>query len=114
MKTWVPAAAQSRTPRLGTGMGVLENLFRWSAKIGLLVDTTANHFFRSRHPASQFTAEQRDCAEQAGANDAEIENAIEGRPTVATLIAPITADVKPDSADLTALDEREIQRRRDL
>jgi hypothetical protein len=110
----VPEAAQSRTPRLGTGIGVLENLFRWSAEIGLLVDTTANHFFRSRHPKSQFTAEQRESAEQAGVTEAEIENAIESPATARSLVVPITADVNVDPDAQTALDEGEIQRRRDL
>ena len=114
MKAWVPAAAQSRMSRLGAGIGVLENFFRWFTEIGLLVDTTANHFFRSRHPASQLAAEQREGAEQAGATEPALENAIESTATATSPMVPITADVKVDPDALTALDEGEIQRRRDL
>jgi hypothetical protein len=123
MKAWVSAdATESSTPRSGTSMGVLEKFLRWFAEIGLLVNTVAGHFLRPKHPASQFTAEQRDKGdpEEAGAVVTAIENAI-GNPTTAKsltvpipLTVPITADVKVAPEALSALDQEEIQRRRDL
>jgi hypothetical protein len=123
MKAWVPAdAADSSTPRSGTSTRALEKILRWFAEIGLLVNTVAKHFLRPKHPVSQFTAEQRDKGgpEEAGAVATAIENAI-GNPTTAKsltvpipLTIPLTADVKVDSEALSALNEAEIQRRRDL
>jgi hypothetical protein len=104
------------TPKPGISIGVLEKFLRWFAEIGRTVSTVTKHFLRPRHPESQFTAEQRaeDGAEEAGAVATATENAI-GNPTTAkSLTVPITADVKvgPDAA--IALDQEEIQRRRNL
>jgi hypothetical protein len=114
MKAWAPAAAESRTPRLGTGIGVLENFFQWCAEIGLLA--TGNHFFRKRHPASQFTADQRDKGgpEEAVAVASPVESALGNSTTTKSVMVPITAEVKADLDALIALDQDEIQRRRDL
>ena len=117
MKAWVPAdPAESNAPRPGISIGVLEKFLRWFAEIGRTVNTVTKHFLRPRHPASQFTTEQRaeDGAEDAGAVATATENAI-GNPTTAkSLTDPITADVKvgPDAA--IALNQEEIQRRRNL
>ena len=117
MKAWVPAdPAESKTPKPGISIGVLEKFLRWFAEIGRTVNTVTKHFLRPRPPASQFTAEQHaeDGAEEAGAVATATENAI-GNPTTAkSLTVPITADVKvgPDAA--IALDQEEIQRRRNL
>jgi len=118
MKAWMPAdPAESNTPKPGISIGVLEKFLRWFAEIiGRTVNPVTKYFLRPRHPASQCTAEQRaeDGAEEAGAVATATENAI-GNPTTAkSLTVPITADVKvgPDAA--IALDQEEIQRRRNL
>ena len=117
MKAWVPAdPAESNTPKPGISIGVLEKFLRWFAEIGRTVNTVTKHFLRPRHPASQFTAEQRaeDGAEEAGALATATENAI-GYPTTAkSLTVPITADVKVGPDAPIALDQEEIQRRRNL
>ncbi|HEY6389505.1 MAG TPA: hypothetical protein VIX91_27800 [Candidatus Acidoferrum sp.] len=117
MKAWVPAdPAESNTPKPGISIGVLEKFLRWFAEIGRTVNTVTKHFLRPRHPASQFTVEQRaeDGAEEAGAVATAIENAI-GNPTTAKpLTVPITADVKVGPDAPIALDQEEIQRRRNL
>ena len=102
--------ADANTPRPGTSTGLLEKLLRWLAEIRLVAN-----FLQPRHPASQFTVERRvkDGADEAGAVATVIENAI-GNPTVEKTIAvPITA-VKVDPGALIALDQEEIQRRRNL
>jgi hypothetical protein len=70
MKASVPAdPAEPTTPKPGISIGVPEKFLRWFAEIGRTVNTVTKHFLRPRHPASQFTAEQRaeDSAEEAGA-----------------------------------------------
>ena len=102
--------ADANTPRPGTSTGLLERLLRWLPRFRLVAN-----FLQPRHPASQFTVEQRvkDGADEAGAVATVIENAI-GNPTIEKTIAvPITA-VKVDPGALIALDQEEIQRRRDL
>ncbi|MFZ1151955.1 MAG: hypothetical protein WAR76_19845 [Xanthobacteraceae bacterium] len=117
MKAWVPAdRAESNTPKPGISIGVLEKFLRWFAEIGRTVNTVTKHFLRPRHPASQFTAEQRaeDGAEEAGAVATATESAI-GHPTTGkSLTIPITADVKVDPDAPIALDQEEIQRRRNM
>jgi hypothetical protein len=77
----------------------------------------AKHFLRSRHPASQFTAEQRHL-EEAGVIAAATENAV--LTTTQSFTVPVTAEVKVhadaqiDSAASTVPDQEEIQRRRNL
>jgi len=117
MKAWVPAdPAESSRPKPGTRRGVLEKSLRGFAEIGRLVNTVTKHFLRPRHPASQFTAEQRaeGGAEEAGAVATATENAIGNPTTGKSLTVPITADVKVDPDAPIALDQEEIQRRRTL
>jgi len=113
----VPAdPAESNTPKPGISIGVLDKFLRWFAEIGRTVNTVTKHFLRPRHPASQFTAEQRaeDGAEEAGAVATATENAI-GNPTTAkSLTVPVTADAKVGPDAPIALDQEEIQRRRNL
>jgi hypothetical protein len=60
MKAWVPVdPAESSARQPGTRRGVLEKFLRWLAEIGWPVNTVTKHFFRPKHPASRFTAEQR-------------------------------------------------------
>jgi hypothetical protein len=109
-------AAQPSTPRSGTSTGVSEKFLRWFSEVGLLFNALAKHFLRPRHPASQFTAEQHSSGgpDGAGAVAAATENP-PGNPTTAkSLAVPFTADVKVDPDALIALDQEEIQRRRDL
>jgi hypothetical protein len=120
MKAWVsvdPAEASPRKP--GTRRGVLEKFLRWLAEIGGPVNTVIKHFFRPRHPASQFSVEQRaeDGAEVAGAIAAATENAI--LATTKSPTVPVNAQVKVDDAAIDSAasampDQGEIQRRRDL
>ena len=117
MKAWVPAdPAELSRPKPGTRRGVLEKSLRWFAEIGRLVNTVTKHFLRPGHPASQFTAEQRaeGGAEEAGAVATATENAIGNPTTGKSLTVPITADVKVDPDAPIALDQEEIQRRRNL
>ena len=123
MKAWVPAdPAESSRPKPGTRKGVLEKFLRWFAEIGRPVNTVTKHFLRPRHPASQFTAEQRaeDGAEEAGAVATATENVVANLTTTKSFTVPATADVEVDtdaqidSAASTVLDQEEIQRRRDL
>ena len=117
MKAWVPAdPAESNTPKPGTSIGVLEKFLRWFTEIGRPVNTVTKHFFRPRHPASQFTAEQRadGGAEEAGAVATATENAIGNPTTGKSLTVPITADVKVAPDAPIVLDQEEIQRRRNL
>jgi hypothetical protein len=123
MKAWVPAdPAESNTPKPGISIGVLEKFLRWFAEIGRTVNTVTKHFLRPRHPASQFTAEQRaeDGAEEAGAAATATENVVANLTTTKSFTVPATADVEVDtdaqidSAASTELDQEEIQRRRDL
>jgi hypothetical protein len=117
MKAWVPAdPAESSRPKPGTSIGVLEKFLRWFAEIGLLVNAVTKHFLRPGHPASQFMAEQRaeGGAEEAGAVATATENAIGNPTTGKSLTVPITAEVKVDPDALIALDQEEIQRRRNL
>jgi hypothetical protein len=102
--------ADANTPRPGTSTGLFEKLLRWFAEIRLVAN-----FLQPRHPASQFTAEQRvkDGADEAGAVATAIENAIGNLTIEKTITIPITA-VKVDPGALIALDQEEIQRRRDL
>jgi hypothetical protein len=114
MKAWAPAAAESRTPRLGTGIGVLENFFHWFAEVGILA--TGNHFVRPRHSESQFTADQRDKGgpEEAVTVASPVESALGNSTTTKSVTVPKTAEVKADLDALIALDQEEIQRRRNL
>ena len=123
MKAWVPAdRVESTTPKPSTSRGVLEKFLRWLAKIGRQVNSVTKHFFRPRHPASQFTAEQRaeGGAEEAGAVATPNENDVADLTITKTFTVPITAGVKVDtdtpihSAASTVLDQEEIQRRRNL
>jgi hypothetical protein len=100
---------------------VLERFLQWLAAIGRSVNPVINHFSR-RHPASQFTAEQRaDCdTEEAEAVASPTENGIVDSAITKTFTVPITAGVKVDTdtpidtAASTVLDQEEIQRRRNL
>ena len=101
---------------------MLEKFLRWFAEIGRPVNTVTKHFFRSRHPASQFMAEQRaeGGAAEAGAVAVATENAVANLTTTKSFTVPVTAGVKVDtdaqidSAASTLLDQEEIQRRRNL
>jgi hypothetical protein len=123
MKAWVPGdPIVSDTPKLSTRSGVLEKFLRWLAEIGRSVNTVTKHFFRPRHPASQFTAEQRaeGGAEEAGAVSTPTENGVADLTITKTFTVPGTAGMKVDtdtpidSAAFTVLDQEEIKRRRDL
>jgi hypothetical protein len=101
---------------------VLEKFLRWLAEIGRPVVSVTKHFFRPRHPASQFTAEQRaeGDAEEAEAVVTPTENDVADLTITNTFTVPVTAGVKVDtdtpidSAASTVLDQEEIQRRRNL
>jgi hypothetical protein len=121
MKASVPAdPVESITPKPGTKRGVPEKFLCWFAQVGAVVKTVAKHFLRSRHPASQFTAEQRaeSNLEEAGVIAAATENAV--LTTTKSFTVPVTAELKVhadaqiDSAASTVLDQEEIQRRRDV
>jgi len=79
-------------------------------------------FFRPKHPASRFTAEQRakGGAEEARAVAAPTENGVADLTTTKIFTVPVIAGVKVDtdtqidSAASTVPDQEEIQRRRDL
>ncbi len=123
MKAWARAdPAQSSTPKPSARRGALEKLLRWLAEIGRPVNSVTKHFFRPRHPASQFTTEQRaeGGAEEAGIVATPTENGIANLTTTKSFTVPVTADVSVDtdtpidSAASTVLDQEEIQRRRDL
>jgi hypothetical protein len=123
MKAWVPDdPAGSATPKPGTRRAVLERFLQWFAEIGRPVHTVTKHFFRLRHPASQFMVEQRaeEGAAEAGAVAVATENAVVNLTTTKSFTVPITAGVKVDTdaqIDTVAsavLDQEEIQRRRDL
>jgi hypothetical protein len=122
MKAWVPAdPAESDTPKPGTRRAVLEKFLRWFAEIiGRPVNTVTKHFFRSRHPASQFMAEQRaeGGAAEAGAVAVATENAVANLTTTESFtVLPgvkVDTDAQIDSAGSVVLDQEEIQRRRDL
>jgi hypothetical protein len=114
MKAWVPAdPAEPNTPEPSISTGVLEKFLRWFAEIGRTVNTVTEHIFRPRHPASQ-AAEQRaeDGAEEIGAVATATQNAI-ANPTTAKFTVS-TADVKVGPDAPIALDQEEIQRRRNL
>jgi hypothetical protein len=101
MKPWVPAdPVQSITPKPRTKRGVPEKFLRWFAQVGAFVKTVAKHFLRSRHPASQFTAEQRATTKSFTA--------------LVTAELTVDTDAQIDSAASTVPDQEEIQRRRDL
>ena len=101
---------------------MLEKFLRWLAEIGRPVNSVTRLFFRPRHPASQFTAEQRaeGGAEEAGAVVTPTENGVADLTIAKTFTVLVTADVKVDtdtqidSAASTVPDQEEIQRRRDL
>src|SRR5262249_23615918 len=79
MKAGGPAdPTESSTPKPSTRRGVLEKFLRWLAEIGRPVNSVAKLFSRPRHPASQFTAEQRaeGGAEEAGAVVTPTENGV--------------------------------------
>jgi hypothetical protein len=77
---------------------------------------TGNHFVRPRHPASQFTADQRDKGgpEEAVTVASPVESALGNSTTTKSVTVPITAEVKADLDALIALDQEGIQRRRNL
>jgi hypothetical protein len=123
MKAWAPAdPTESSTPKPRTGRGVLEKFLRWLTEIGRPVNWVTTLFLRPRHPASQFTAEQRaeGGAEEAGAVVTPTENGVADLTIAKTFTVPVTADVKVeagaqiDSHASTVPDQDEIQRRRDL
>jgi hypothetical protein len=123
MKAWVPAdPTESSTPKPSTRRGVLEKFLRWLAEIGRPVNSVTRLFFRPRHPASQFTAEQRaeGGAEEAGAVVTPTENGVADLTIAKTFTVLVTADVKVEagaqinSPASTVPDQDEIQRRRDL
>jgi hypothetical protein len=115
MKAWVPAdPAESNTPKPGISIGVLEKFLRWFAEIGRTVNTVTKHFLRPRHPASQFTAEQRAKGDAEEARAVATAIGIGNATTTKTLTVPITADAKVHPDALIALDQEEIQRRRNL
>jgi hypothetical protein len=123
MKPWVPAdPVESITPQPGTRRGVPEKFLRWFAQIGATVKTMTEHFLRSRHPASRFTAEHRaeSTLEEAGVIAAATENVVANPATPESFAVPVTGNVKidtdaqTDSAASTVLDQEEIQRRRKL
>jgi hypothetical protein len=123
MKPWVPAdPVESITPQPGTRRGVPEKFLRWFAQIGATIKTMTEHFLRSRHPASPFTAEHRaeSTLEEAGVIAAATENVVANPATPESFAVPVTGDVKidtdaqTDSAASTVLDQEEIQRRRKL
>ena len=105
---------------------MLEKLLRWLAEIGRPVNSVTKLFFRPRHPASQFTAEQRadggaeEGAEEAGAVVTPTENGVADLTIAKTFTVPVTADMKVEagarinSPASTVPDQDEIQRRRDL
>jgi hypothetical protein len=112
MKAWVPAdPTESSTPKPSTRRGVLEKFLRWLAEIGRPVNSVTKLFFRPRHPASQFTAEQRaeGGAEEAGAVVTPTENGVAD-----LTIAKVEAGAQINSPAATVPDQDEIQRRRDL
>jgi hypothetical protein len=122
MKVWVPVdPAESSTRKPGTRRGVLEKFLRWLAEIGRPVNSVTKHFFRPRHPASQFTAEQRaeGGAEEAGAVATPTENGVADLTITKTFTVQVTAeaevdtDAQIDSAASAGPDQEEIQRRRD-
>jgi hypothetical protein len=122
MEAWVPAdAAESSTSKPST-RGVLEKFLRWLAEIGRPVNSVTKHFFRPRHPGSQFTAEQQPegDAEEAGAVATPTENGVADLTTKKSFTVPVIAGVKVeagaqiDSPASTVLDQDEIQRRRNL
>jgi hypothetical protein len=96
-----------------------EKVLRWFAQIGAAVIKPTKYFLRTRYPASD--EKRADSAfEQAGAIATATENAIANLTTTESFTAPITTGVKVDtdaqidSAAATVLDQKEIQRRRDL
>ncbi len=101
---------------------MLEKFLRWLAEIGRPVNSVTKHFFPPRHPASQFTTEQRaeGGAEEAGVVATPTENGFADLTTTKSFTVPVTADVSVDtdtpidSDASTVLDQEEIQRRRDL
>jgi len=80
---------------------VLKKLLRWLAEIGRPVNSVTKLFFRPRHPASQFTAEQRaeDGAEEAAAVVTSTENGVADLTIAKTFTVPVTADVKVERSD---------------
>ena len=88
---------------------MLEKFLRWLAEIGRPVNTVTKHFFRPKHPASRFTAEQRaeGGAEEARAVAAPTENGVADLTTTKTFTVPVIAGVKApiDSAASTVPDQ---------
>ena len=79
---------------------MLEKSLRWLAEIGRPVNSVTKLFFRPRHPASQFMAEQRaeGGAEEAGAVVTPTENGVADLTIAKTFTVLVTADVKADTS----------------
>jgi hypothetical protein len=96
-----------------------ERVLRWFTQFGAIVIKSTKHFLRTTHPASD---ERR--AESASGEAGDIatatENTMANLTTPKSFTVPVTgsvkldADAQIDSAVSTALDQGEIQRRRDL
>ena len=115
--------AQSSGRKLDITRGVVEPILRWLAGVVAAVIQPIGYFSRPTYPASSgVTAEKRSegVVEGAQAVVTVTEDAVARPTTVKSFASPVTADVMVDPDAQTnraahiALDDQEIQRRRDL
>jgi hypothetical protein len=102
--------------------GTVENILRWFAGIGAAVKKSAEYLSRPKRPTSDIAAEIRaeSGAEEPRPVSAPTEGAVETPITTATVTIPVAADAKIGHDVQVScvvpirLDDREIQRRREL
>jgi hypothetical protein len=112
-------SADSTRVKSDTVMEIGERVLRWFTQFGAVVIKSTKHFLRTTHPASDENRAESGL-EEAGDIAAATENVVVNPTTPESFTVPVTgsakvdADVQIDGAVSTALDQGEIQRRRDL
>jgi hypothetical protein len=112
-------SADSTKLKSDTVMEMGERVLRWFTQFGAIVIKSTKHFLRTTHPASDENRAES-ALEETGDIASATENAVVNPTTLKSFTVPVTGSVKVDAdaqidgAVSTALDQGEIQRRRDL
>ena len=107
----LPVDAESSRSKSEAAREMAESILRWFAAIRAAVAKSTKYILRSRNPASTVKLVKSDGG-QAGTVAKAYEEAI--ATTNKSFTTPITADAKLDPVAAIALNQMEIQRRRDL
>jgi hypothetical protein len=106
-------AAESSRPKPDTARDVAERILRWSTVIVAAITEPTKYFLRPRDFPSDVEP-AKSGGEQAGIVSNAVERAIADPTTEKSFTVAIAADTKVEAVSPAALDQEEVQRRRNL